>query len=148
MQENLLLEWAVDVGMVPTDIEKCLNLNAVLKSAWFCNLPGKWENLPWKVLENDYMVLKNVSTRKSNLLVCHFAHLNWEKQHDSVILSSNLHHCWSSELCFLQCKLPNPSFLYKILCRCVFNWKIKCEYFNLMYGKLFCRRITHLQYAI
>ena len=29
--------------MVPTDLEKCLNLNAVLKSAWFCNLPWKWE---------------------------------------------------------------------------------------------------------
>ena len=29
--------------MVPTDLEKCLNLNAVLKSAWFFNLPWKGE---------------------------------------------------------------------------------------------------------
>ena len=29
--------------MVPTDLEKCLKLNAVLKSAWFFNLPWKWE---------------------------------------------------------------------------------------------------------
>ena len=29
--------------MVPTDLEKCLNLNAVLKCAWFFNLPWKWE---------------------------------------------------------------------------------------------------------
>ena len=29
--------------MVPTDLEKCLNLIAVLKSAWFFNLPWKWE---------------------------------------------------------------------------------------------------------
>ena len=38
-------------------------------------------------------------------------------------------------------------FLYKIPCCCVYKWNINCEYFNLMYGKLFYHRITHLQYA-
>ena len=28
-------------------------------------------NFPWKVLENDFMVLKNIGTRKYNLLVCY-----------------------------------------------------------------------------
>ena len=30
-------------NMVPTDLEKGLNLNSVLKSAWFFKLPWKWE---------------------------------------------------------------------------------------------------------
>ena len=37
-------------------LEKCLIFQSALKM---------W-NFPWKVLENDYMVLKNISTRKSN----------------------------------------------------------------------------------
>ena len=40
----LLLELAGDIShMVPTDLEKCLNWNAILKSAWFFNQPWKWE---------------------------------------------------------------------------------------------------------
>ena len=50
-------------------LEKCLIFQCALKMG----------NFPWKVLENDFMVLKNIGTRKSNLLVCYFAHVNWEK---------------------------------------------------------------------
>ena len=35
-------------------------------------------NFPWKVLENDFMVLKNIGTRMSNLLVC-YLHIWIEK---------------------------------------------------------------------
>ena len=50
-------------------LEKCLIFQSALKMG----------NFPWKVLENDFMVLKNIGTRKSYLLVCYLAHLNWEK---------------------------------------------------------------------
>ena len=50
-------------------LEKCLIFQSALKMG----------NFPWKVLENDFMVLKNIGTRKSTPLVCWFAPLNWEK---------------------------------------------------------------------
>ena len=40
-------------------LEKCLIFQSALKMG----------NFPWKVLENDFMILKNIGTRKSNLLV-------------------------------------------------------------------------------
>ena len=52
----------ITISMVPTYLEKCLNLKAVLKSAWFFNLPWKWEIFLKKCLK-----------------MCYFAHLNWEK---------------------------------------------------------------------
>ena len=51
------------VNMVPTDLEKCLIFQSALKMG----------NFPWRMLENDFMALKNMGTGKSNLLVCYFA---------------------------------------------------------------------------
>ena len=51
--------WPWKVLAIECFLEKCLFFQSALKM----------RNFPWKVLENDFMVLKNISTRKSNLLV-------------------------------------------------------------------------------
>ena len=56
-----------DDNMVPTDLEKCLNLNAVLKSAWFFDLPWKWEIFLEKCLEITLWSWKIKSIRN---LIC------------------------------------------------------------------------------
>ena len=63
--------------MVPTDLEKCLILTSVLKSAWFFNLPWKLAISLEKCLKITIMGLKNNDPRN---LIClcffmHFAHL-------------------------------------------------------------------------
>ena len=42
-------------ALVPTDLEKCLNLPVVLKSDWFFNLHLEIDNCPWQMLENDFL---------------------------------------------------------------------------------------------
>ena len=45
-----------------TDLEKCLNLNTVLKTAWFSNLPWKLSFFSWKLLENDFSGLEKLDS--------------------------------------------------------------------------------------
>ena len=45
------------------EFESCLEQCLIFQSAL------NMGNFPWKVLENEFMVLKNIGTRKSNLLV-------------------------------------------------------------------------------
>ena len=47
------------IDMVPTDLEKCLNLTTVLKSAWFFNLPWKLAIFFEQCLGIYFMDLKN-----------------------------------------------------------------------------------------
>ena len=65
-------------SMVLTDLEKCLNLNVVLKSAWFFSLPWKLSIFLEKCLKTTFSCLKNKVSRN---LIClciffmHFEHL-------------------------------------------------------------------------
>ena len=64
-----------------TDLEKCLNLNTVLKTAWFSNLPWKLSIFSWKLLENDFSGLEKLDSQISYLFVCFsmlLEHLSWK----------------------------------------------------------------------
>ena len=78
--------WAISSRSFGLDLEhgshrpwKVLEFECCLEKCLIFQSSLKMGNFPWKVLENDFMVLKNISTRKSNLLVSYFARLNWEK---------------------------------------------------------------------
>ena len=90
-----------------------------LKSAWIWML--SWKVLDFSIcLENGRFSLKSAwkwlyglekyrhqKVESVSVLFCTF---ELRKVARFSILSSNLRHCWSSEPCFSQCRLPNQSF--------------------------------------
>ena len=69
-------------------LEKCLIFQSALKMGSF----------PWKMLENDFIVLKNISTRKSNLsvLFCTFELRKVARFSNFVIKSPSLLIQWAA----------------------------------------------------
>ena len=128
-----------------------------LKSAWIWML--SWKVLDFSVcLENGKFSLKSAwkwlyglekyrhqKVQLVSVLFCTFELRKVAGFSNFVIKSPSLLIQWAV-FCTVQIT-KSIFFLCKILCRCVYNWNINSEYFNLIYGKLIYNRMTHLQYA-
>ena len=85
------------VNMVPTDLQKCWNLTAVLKSAWFCNLP-------WKLamLQNDFLWAWKIMAPETFFLCILQIDFNWLKRFDNFVIKSvSVIHVFHCEYCNL-----------------------------------------------
>ena len=103
-------------------LEKCLIFQSALK---IVNFPGKvleYDSLwPWKI-------------RIPEKCIWH----NWFVKNNGIL------HYLSSDPCFSWWQLGYRLYWSR---RVVNNWNINSEYCNLVYGKLFHHKMTHLQYA-
>ena len=115
--------------MVPTYLEKCLNLTSVLKIAWIFNLPWKLTIFLEKCLKITVMGLKNNGSRNLICLcVCFFMQfctVDFDKLNgDSVILSSNL------PSLLVRWSLPIPWSVFHMVniviwCMASYSWQNK-----------------------
>ena len=131
-------------------LEKCLILNPRPlrpKGYSICleNIENRKFSLKcaWKWLYG----LEKYWHRKPNLFMCCFSH--WcEKSntiqyfcHQIFITTDPVSPVFTVQI------TKSIFFCIKFFVTSYYNWNINCEYWNLMYGKLFYHRITHLQYA-
>ena len=95
---SVCLPLSLCLCMVPTDLEKCLNLTdltAVLKSAWSFNLPEKLAIFLEKCMKMTFMVLKNNGPRNLICLCVFYAshkEIKW--------FCHQICHYWYGYLCF------------------------------------------------
>ena len=115
--------------MVPTDLEKCLNLIPVLKSVWFFNPPWKSAIFLEKCLKMTFYGLEKLWPQKPITLysVCVFF---------VRFVYLILIHCSRFDN-FVIKYVPTDPVIH------VFHG----EYCTLLYGKLFYHRIKHLLYS-
>ena len=101
-------------------LEKCLVFQSALKTG----------NFPWKVFENDFMVLKNIDTRNLFCLSVVF-HIDVRKVtrfSDFVIKSSSLLIQWPV---FFTVQITKSTFFcINFFITAYYNWSINCEYWN------------------
>ena len=116
---NFMLPYGITIVSILFVINTLTWFPQTLKSAWIWML--SWKVLDFSIcLENGRFSLKNAwkwlyglekyrhqKVESVSVLFCTF---ELRKVARFSILSSNLRHCWSSEPCFSQCRLPNQSF--------------------------------------